>query len=50
MIIQYRKTFQGAHEFYALVGDYLHSKYYLGYTKAHALKLFKQEIKQLEGK
>jgi hypothetical protein len=46
MIIQYEKTFQGAHKFYALdKTDTLVTMQYMYYTKAQALKLFKQYLK-----
>lgn len=46
MIIQYEKTYQGAHKFYALdKNNVLVTKQYLFYTKSEALKAFKQFIK-----
>jgi hypothetical protein len=46
MTIQYEKTFQGAHRFYALdKNGHLFEKDYLFYTKKEALKLFKNELK-----
>ena len=46
MIIQYEKTYQGAHKFYALdKNDVLVTKQYFFYTKSQALKEFKQLIK-----
>jgi hypothetical protein len=46
MTIQYEKTFQGAHKFYALdKNDNLITKQYFYYTKCEALRLFKNELK-----
>ena len=46
MVIQYEKTFQGAHKFYAFDKyDNLVTRQYFFYTKREALKLFKQELK-----
>jgi hypothetical protein len=48
MIIQYEKTYQGAHKFYALdKNDNLVTKQYFYYSKREALKLFKQELKAI---
>lgn len=46
MIIQYEKTFQGAHRFYGFdkSGNYT-SRDYFFYTKREALQLFKRELK-----
>jgi hypothetical protein len=46
MFIQYEKTFQGAHQFFAVdrLGN-LVSMQYMYYSKAQALKLFKQFMK-----
>lgn len=45
MIIQYEKTFQGAHKFYALdKNDNLVTRQYFDYTKRDALKLFKEYL------
>lgn len=42
--ITIRKTFQGAYELSAVVGnDYIHQQYF-GYTKKEALRLFKQYL------
>jgi hypothetical protein len=47
MIIQYEKTFQGAHRFYALdKSGHLFSQQYFFYTKLEALRLFKNELKE----
>lgn len=48
MIIQYEKTFQGAHKFYTLVDNELISMQYMFCNKATALKQFKQFIKDME--
>ena len=46
MIIQYEKTFQNAHKFYAIdKNGYLITKQYMFYTKREALKSFKRELK-----
>jgi hypothetical protein len=42
--IMIRRTFQGAYELSAIVGDhYIHQQYF-GYTKREAIKLFKQYL------
>lgn len=47
MTVQYEKTFQGAHKFYALNADnILVTRQYIGYTKAQGLRLFKHEVLQ----
>jgi hypothetical protein len=46
MIIQYEKTFQGAHKFYALAGSgVLLTRQYFFTTKSQALKDFKQLLR-----
>lgn len=46
MTIQHKKTFQGAHEFYALdKNDNLITRQYFYYTKREALRLFKNELR-----
>ncbi len=46
MIIQYEKTFQGAHKFYSVdKNGYLITRQYFDYTKREALRLFKNELK-----
>lgn len=48
MIIQYEKTFQGAHKFYALnKTNILVTMQYMFYSKAQALKLFKAYLKEV---
>jgi hypothetical protein len=50
MIIQYEKTFQGAHKFYAFTKNGLSlNRQYFFYTKREALKRFKNELKELNG-
>jgi hypothetical protein len=46
MIIQYEKTFQGAHKFYSRDknGDLI-TMQYMFYTKSQALTLFKEYLK-----
>jgi|GEM_PF-2788204 len=47
MVIQYEKTFQGAHKFYARdKNNNLLTRQYFFYTKKEALRLFKQELKK----
>jgi hypothetical protein len=52
MVIQYEKTFQGAHKFYTTVEneyvEYLFTKQYFGYNKRQALQLFKTEVKEAQ--
>ena len=46
MIIQYEKTFQGAHKFYAIdKSGHLFTMQYFYYTKREALRLFKNELR-----
>jgi hypothetical protein len=45
MIIQYEKTYQGAHRFYAMRGDYLFTMQYFFCSKREALAMFKQELR-----
>lgn len=48
MVIQYEKTFQGAHKFYGFdKNDNLITRQYFFYTKREALKEFKQELKAI---
>lgn len=47
MIIQYEKTYQGAHKFYCSVNDQLITQQYFFYTKKAALQAFKQLIQDL---
>lgn len=49
MNIQYEKTFQGAHKFYALNkhGRFITMQYFF-YSKREALSMFKQELKESE--
>ena len=42
------KTFQGAWRFSELVGDWLFTMQYMGYTKKEAMRLFKAELKKLK--
>ena len=42
--ITIRKTFQGAYELSAIVGDDYISRQYMGYSKREALRLFKQYL------
>jgi|LakMenEpi03Aug12_release.lakeMendotaPanAssembly.Ray.scaffolds.fasta_scaffold560082_4 hypothetical protein len=42
--IMIRKTFQGAYELSAIIGEDYIRKQYLGYTKREAIKLFKQYL------
>lgn len=45
MNINYEKTFQGAHKFYAIdKNGYLVTMQYFDYTKREALNLFKQHL------
>jgi hypothetical protein len=46
MIIQYEKTFQGAHRFWGYdKNNNSVTKQYFFYTKTEALRLFKNELK-----
>lgn len=48
MIIQYQKTFQGAHKFWGFdKNDNSISRQYFYYTKHEALRLFKNELRGL---
>ena len=48
MVIQYRKTFQGAWELYASDKDgYLVTRQYFGYTKREAVRMFRAEMKAI---
>jgi hypothetical protein len=44
MVIQYEKTFQNAHKFYALVDNEVITMQYFFCSKSYALKHFKQLI------
>ena len=44
-----RKTFQGAWEISAIVGDYLETRQYFGYTKREAMAMFKAEFLETRG-
>lgn len=44
MVIQYERTFQGAHKFYAMKGGYLVQMSYFFTSKAQALKEFKSYL------
>ena len=46
MNITYEKTFQGAHKFYAMVGDQLITKQYFFTSKREALRDFKELLKE----
>ena len=46
MKINYEKTFQGAHKFYALVGGHLITKQYFFTSKREALRDFKELLKE----
>ena len=45
MTVSTEKTMQGAWRVSAIVGGYLVSKQYMGYTKKEAVSMFKQENK-----
>lgn len=42
--ITIRKTFQGAYELSAIIGEDYIRKQYMGYSKREALRLFKQYL------
>ena len=44
-----RKTFQGAWEVSAVVGDYLERRVYFYYTKREAMAMFKAEFLETQG-
>jgi hypothetical protein len=50
MVIMWNKTNEGAHKLSAFIGEgrneYLFTKVYYYYTKAQAIKQFKQDIKE----
>jgi len=45
MKIQYEKTFQGAHKFYALKNGFLFTMQYMFCSKKEALAMFKSDLK-----
>jgi hypothetical protein len=48
-VISYRQTFQAAWELSTVMGGYLVSRQYMGYTKKQATQLFRQHLREIKG-